>query len=341
MAFDLVKNSCLHSRMSIEYSDGRSNGIMSSAAVPLRLIFMGTPEFAVASLDALVQAGFNIVAVVTAPDKTAGRGMKLQQSAVKTYAREKELHLLQPAKLKNPGFLQELKSLQADLQIVVAFRMLPEVVWKMPPLGTVNLHGSLLPQYRGAAPINWAIINGESETGVTTFKLKQEIDTGDILLQEGILISDTETAGELHDRMKKIGAAVLVRTVRGLAENSIAEKPQLILGNLLPSTIKQAPKIFTETCRINWNKPVGEVYNLIRGLSPFPGAYTILKEKALKIFRSEKEQSPDTAPQGTMESDGKSFLKFACSDGYIQVKELQAEGKKRMPVEEFLRGFRV
>jgi methionyl-tRNA formyltransferase len=197
----------------------------------LRIIFLGTPEFAVASLSALVDAGCNIVGVVTAPDKPGGRGMQLQQSAVKKYAAEKELKILQPEKLKNPQFLAELKSLNADLQVVVAFRMLPEAVWNMPPQGTINVHGSLLPQYRGAAPINWAIINGEKETGVTTFKLKHEIDTGDILLQEKILIRDDETAGELHDRMKKIGAQLLVRTVEGLADGSLKETPQSSIGN--------------------------------------------------------------------------------------------------------------
>ncbi|TXH28837.1 MAG: methionyl-tRNA formyltransferase, partial [Cyclobacteriaceae bacterium] len=235
---------------------------------------MGTPEFAVASLDALVQAGCHIVGVVTAPDKAAGRGMQLQQSAVKKYAVEKGLHILQPDKLKNPGFLEQLRSLQADLQIVVAFRMLPEAVWNMPPMGSVNLHGSLLPQYRGAAPINWAVINGEKETGVTTFKLKHEIDTGDILLQERFPIGDDETAGEVHDKMKAIGAQLLVRTITGLAEGTLKETPQLSTGNLpagqagpqpaspadRPETLKHAPKIFTETCRIDFSKTVNEVH---------------------------------------------------------------------------------
>src|SRR5688572_6654419 len=235
----------------------------------LRIVFMGTPEFAVASLDALVKAGGKVVGVVTAPDKPAGRGMKLQESAVKKYAVENHLKILQPERLKNPQFLEELKSLNADVQIVVAFRMLPELVWNMPAMGTINVHGSLLPQYRGAAPINWAIINGEKETGVTTFKLKHEIDTGDILLQEKISIGDDETAGELHDRMKEIGADLLVRTVKGLANGSLKETPQSSIVNRqssmgdsnLPFTIhhshlKHAPKIFTETCKIDWNKPV-------------------------------------------------------------------------------------
>ena len=212
----------------------------------LRIVFMGTPEFAVASLDALVKAGCNIVGVITAPDKPAGRGMILQQSAVKKYAVENNLHILQPEKLKNPEFLTELKSLNADLQIVVAFRMLPELVWNMPPMGSVNLHGSLLPQYRGAAPINWAVINGEKETGCTTFKLKHEIDTGDILLQKSFAIGKNETAGEVHDKMKEIGAALLVKTVKGLADSSLNEMPQNYQLSIINYQLKHAPKIFTD-----------------------------------------------------------------------------------------------
>jgi methionyl-tRNA formyltransferase len=306
----------------------------------LRLVFMGTPEFAVASLDALVAAGCTIVGVVTAPDKPAGRGMKLQESAVKKYAVEKGLHVLQPEKLRNPQFLEELKALQADLQIVVAFRMLPEAVWNMPPLGTINVHGSLLPQYRGAAPINWAIINGEKETGVTTFKLKHEIDTGDILLQERIPIGKNDTAGEVHDRMKEVGAQLLVRTVQGLADGSLQEVPQLSVV-ASEADIKHAPKIFTETCRIDWNQPAERIHNLIRGLSPYPAAFTQLHGKVLKIYKSEKEWNQPSHAPGEFESNGKTFLKFACTDGYIQVKELQLEGKKRMSVEDFLRGFRA
>lgn len=306
----------------------------------LRIVFMGTPEFAVASLDALVRAGCNVVGVVTAPDKPAGRGMKLQQSAVKKYAVEKGLHVLQPEKLKNPQFLEELKSLKADLQIVVAFRMLPEDVWNMPPLGTINVHGSLLPQYRGAAPINWAVINGEKETGVTTFKLKHEIDTGNILMQERIPIGENETAGEVHDRMKEVGAALLVRTVEGLASGTIHEIPQSAATNLEAVVIKHAPKIFTETCFIDWNKSVSEVHNMVRGLSPYPAAFTKLDDKTLKIFSSEKETVlPKSAP-GAYETDKKTYLKFACADGYINIKELQLEGKKRMGVEDFLRGYK-
>jgi methionyl-tRNA formyltransferase len=306
----------------------------------LKIVFMGTPEFAVASLDALVKAGFNIVGVITAPDKPAGRGMKLQESAVKKYAVEKGLKVLQPEKLKNPQFLEELRSLSADLQVVVAFRMLPEVVWNMPAMGTINVHASLLPQYRGAAPINWAVINGEKESGVTTFKLKHEIDTGDILLQEKISIGENETAGELHDKLKDLGAQVLVKTVRGLADGSLNETPQSEILNSKSETIKHAPKIFTDTCKIDWNKSVEEVHYLIRGLSPFPGAFSYLNDKLLKIYKSEKELKQPSIPQGRFETDGKTFLKFACSDGFIHVKELQLEGKKRMNVEDFLRGYK-
>jgi methionyl-tRNA formyltransferase len=347
---------------------------------------MGTPEFAVASLDALVKSGYNVVGVVTAPDKPAGRGMKMNESAVKKYAVEHGLRILQPEKLKNPAFIEELKSLKADLQIVVAFRMLPEVVWNMPPMGTINVHGSLLPQYRGAAPINWAVINGEKETGVTTFQLKHEIDTGDILLQESFPIGEDDTAGEVHDRMKEVGAKLLVQTVQGLAEGTLEEKPQASIGNgqwamekpelseshsspdsyrvtthhpiAIGSPLRHAPKIFTETCKIDFSKTVDEVHNLIRGLSPFPGAFTTLHEKTLKIYRSKKEitgrgatgnlNHQETAGRpaesgltgNNFTTDGKTYLKFACSNGYIHVLELQLEGKKKMLIEDFLRGYR-
>ena len=302
---------------------------------------MGTPEFAVASLDALVDAGCTIVGVITAPDKPAGRGLKLQESAVKKYAVEKGLKVLQPEKLKNPQFLEELRSLKADLQVVVAFRMLPEIVWNMPPMGTINVHASLLPQYRGAAPINWAIINGEKETGVTTFKLKHEIDTGDILLQEKTQIEENETAGELHDQLKELGAKVLVRTIQGLADDTLNEVAQSELPDAQSETIKHAPKIFTETCRIDWHKPVDEIHNLIRGLSPFPGAFTHLNEKLLKIYRSEKECKQPVIGPGQVETDGKTFLKMAAMDGFILLKELQMEGKKKMNAEDFLRGYKL
>lgn len=309
----------------------------------LRIVFMGTPEFAVASLNALVKAGCNIVGVITAPDKPAGRGMELQQSAVKKYAVENSLHVLQPEKLKNPEFLAALKALNAHLQIVVAFRMLPEVVWNMPPLGSVNLHGSLLPQYRGAAPINWAVINGEKETGVTTFKLKHEIDTGDILLQESFPINENENAGEVHDKMKEIGAALLVKTVKGLADESLQERPQTTYYGQQTTTNDQllhAPKIFTQTCEIDWIKPVRHVYNLIRGLAPYPTAFTFLDGKKLKLFKVEKINMGHNEPLGNVRTDKKTFLYFACPDGYISVLELQLEGKKKMNVADFLRGYR-
>ena len=299
---------------------------------------MGTPEFAVSSLDALVEAKCNIVGVITAPDKPAGRGMKLQESAVKKYAVEKGLKVLQPEKLKNPGFLEELRSLKADLQVVVAFRMLPEQVWNMPPMGTINVHASLLPQYRGAAPINWAIINGEKQTGVTTFRLQHEIDTGGILLQEVVPIGAKETAGELHDRLKSTGAQLLVKTIRELASGKLKEIPQ---ENLAASgELKHAPKIFTEQCRINWHHTITQIHNLVRGLSPYPAAFTSLDQKTLKIYSCEAEPDNPSLSPGAFETDNKSYLKFAASDGWIQIKELQLEGKKRMGVEEFLRGWR-
>jgi len=301
----------------------------------LRIIFMGTPEFAVTSLNALVNAGCTIVAVITAPDKPAGRGMALQQSAVKQYALSKGLNILQPEKLKNPGFITELKKLNADLQIVVAFRMLPEVVWGMPPMGTINLHGSLLPQYRGAAPINWAIINGEKETGVTTFLLQQQIDTGNILMQERFPITESDNAGTLHDKMKEIGAAVLLQTVQEMANGTLQSKPQNIADE---QQLKHAPKIFTETCKIDFNKPVEEVFNLIRGLSPYPAAFTLFNNKKLKIYSADKNLTPPQIAPGHWQTDKKNYLQFACSNGSIHVLELQLEGKKKMKIDEFLRG---
>jgi methionyl-tRNA formyltransferase len=315
-----------------------------------RIVFMGTPEFAVSSLDALVKAGYSIVGVVTAPDKPAGRGMKMQQSDVKKYALKHGLNVLQPGKLKDPVFLDELRALQADLQVVVAFRMLPEVVWNMPSKGTINLHGSLLPQYRGAAPINWAVINGEKETGVTTFKLKHEIDTGDILLQESFPLGEDETAGEVHDKMKEIGAQLLTRTVQGVVEGTLQETPQASVMNQSSTTdspltthplpLKHAPKIFSATCNIDWTKTTEEIHNLIRGLSPFPGAFTELGDQTIKIFKSEKELLVPTSRPGRWESDKKTYLKFAGKDGYIHLKDVQLEGKKRMLIEDFLRGYR-
>ena len=328
---------------------------------------MGTPEFAVTSLHTLVNAGCNIVAVITAPDKEAGRGMQLQQSAVKKYAVENNLHVLQPEKLKNPEFLEDLKSLNADLQIVVAFRMLPEVVWNMPPMGSVNLHGSLLPKYRGAAPINWAIINGEKETGVTTFKLKQEIDTGNILMQASFAIEEDDNAGDIHDTMKEIGALLLVETVRKLADGILEDRPQtmeerqltmddgplvLIQGESIIvsgsassvvnglSTIPHAPKIFTETCIIDFKQTTEQVFNLIRGLAPYPAAFTFLNDKKLKVFKAKKIFEQPTIHPTNYKTDGKTFLYFATSDGYVSLLDIQLEGKKRMLIADFLRGYR-
>jgi methionyl-tRNA formyltransferase len=303
-----------------------------------RLVFMGTPDFAVTILDRLVVEGCNIVAVITAPDKPAGRGMQLTPSAVKKYALEKGLHILQPEKLKESDFLKKLKDLAADLQVVVAFRMLPEAVWNMPPMGTINLHGSLLPKYRGAAPINWAIINGESETGITTFKLQHAIDTGDILMQETIEIRPNETAGELHDEMKVLGAGLVYKTLQAYCEGKIKPFPQADSSD--QTSLPAAPKIHTATCSINWNLGVVQVYNLIRGLSPYPGAFTSLEGKSLKIFAATFEEKGHGKVSGSWETDGKSFLRFAAADGWLYIKSMQLEGKKRMAVEDFLRGHR-
>jgi methionyl-tRNA formyltransferase len=307
----------------------------------LRIVFMGTPEFAVASLDALLNAGCHIVGVITATDKPAGRGMKLNESAVKKYAVEKNLHLLQPEKLKNEQFLNALQALKADLQIVVAFRMLPEVVWNMPPMGTVNPHGSLLPQYRGAAPINWAVINGEKKTGVTTFKLQHAIDTGNILLQKDLAIGEDETAGEVHDKMKITGAEVLVETVKGLAEGRLEEQNQSSIVNRQSSMLQHAPKIFTETCKIDWHKPAEDIHNLIRGLSPFPAAFTFLNDTILKVYKSKKEIGEHGYETGKVFSDNKTYLKFSCSNGFIHLLEIQLAGKKKMLTEDFLKGNKI
>lgn len=302
----------------------------------MRLVFMGTPDFAVAALDALVKAGFDIAAVVTAADKPAGRGQKLQESAVKQYAVAHGLKVLQPLKLKDPLFIEELRALKADLQVVVAFRMLPEPVWNMPAKGTINLHASLLPQYRGAAPINHAIINGEKESGVTTFFLKHEIDTGDVIFSEKVSIADTDTAGDLHDKLMNTGAELLVKTVKAIELDDYKEQPQP-----QSDTLKHAPKIFKEHCQIDWNQPVGVIYNMIRGLSPYPTAFTRLNDKTLKVFRAEPEEKETGLAAGAFLSDGKSYLKFAAKDGFIKLTDLQYEGKKRMKVEEFLRGIRL
>lgn len=309
----------------------------------MRIIFMGTPEFAVASLDALVKAGMDVVAVVTAADKPAGRGQQLSQSAVKQYAVQNNIKVLQPEKLKNEEFLMELYALKADLQVVVAFRMLPEIVWSMPPKGTINLHASLLPQYRGAAPINWAVINGEYQTGVTTFFLKHEIDTGDVLLMDKISILETDTAGDVHDKLMQIGADLLVKTVQVIADNTYQEVPQdemIVSADEATAVLKHAPKIFKNDCLIKWVQPTEQVYNFIRGLSPYPTAFTHLNDKVLKIFKAEKQITDLAISPGGFLTDHKTFLKFACTDGFIVVKEVQLEGKKRMRVEEFLRGIK-
>ncbi len=310
----------------------------------LRIVFMGTPDFAVGSLKALVENGYNIVGVITSVDKPAGRGRQLAESAVKKYALEQGLTLLQPGKLKNPDFLQELKALNADLQVVVAFRMLPEVVWNMPRLGTFNLHASLLPQYRGAAPLNWAIINGESETGVTTFLLDHKIDTGKILFYEKTPISENDTVGDVHDRLLGIGSKLVLKTVDALAEDNYQPQTQTEFFQK-EEELKHAPKIFKDDCRINWNKSVDAIHNLIRGLSPYPAAWTMLvqkvseKEILLKIYLSDKKQEKHSVQPGTISSDKKTFLKVATADGWIDILELQLQGKKRMKVVDFLRGF--
>ncbi len=305
-----------------------------------RIVFMGTPAFAVASLSALLDAKMNVVGVVTAPDKPGGRGMQLQQSAVKQFALAHDLPLLQPEKLKSPAFFEALSAWQPDLQVVVAFRMLPEKIWSFPPMGTLNVHGSLLPQYRGAAPINWAIMNGEKETGVTTFQLQHAIDTGDILLQDRIAISENMTAGELHDKMMIVGANLLIKTLDGLINGSIQSVPQ-IENAADANSIKHAPKIFTKDCEINWDLPVQQIHNHIRGLAPFPGAITKVDGKIVKLFSTTISLESVKETAGSFITDGKSIAKFACKDGYIVLNDIQWEGKKRMQVSDFLRGYRL
>jgi methionyl-tRNA formyltransferase len=317
----------------------------------LRIVFMGTPEFAVASLDALVKKNFNIAGIITAPDRPAGRGQKLMSTAVKQYALKTGISpILQPVNLKDQGFLQELRALKPDLQIVVAFRMLPEAVWTLPAKGTINLHASLLPQYRGAAPINHVIMNGETETGVTTFFIRHDIDTGNILFQERVKIGSEETAGELHERLMKIGAELVVKTVRSIADSNYKEIRQYELADKFPE-LKTAPKINTEGCRIIWDSPAREIYNFIRGLSPYPAAWSewTLRDNrklTIKIYKTITEYNPvpDTEPQnykpGMLLSDYNKSLKVVCRDGFISIKDLQLAGKKRMGIEEFLRGNR-
>jgi len=302
----------------------------------LRIVFMGTPDFAVATLDAILKANFNVVGVITAPDKPAGRGQKIQQSAVKKYALQKGLNILQPTNLKNEDFLKELEILKANLQIVVAFRMLPTIIWKMPEYGTFNLHASLLPNYRGAAPINWAIINGETKTGVSTFFIDEKIDTGNIILQEEISISEDETVGELHDKLMTIGSELVVKTLKLISENTIVTTKQPEIEE------KLAPKIFTETCKINWNASVNSIYNLIRGLNPYPTAWTTLinnkEEIKVKIFEVKKEVIQHSFTNGFILTS-KNELKIAAKDGFIIVKSLQLAGKKKMDIKSLLNGF--
>ncbi len=312
----------------------------------LRIVYMGTPDFAVESLKSLVEGGYNIVGVITMPDKPIGRhGSVLQPSPVKQYAVEHGLKVLQPVMLKDPTFVEELRSLNADLQIVVAFRMLPEVVWSMPRLGTFNLHASLLPQYRGAAPLNWAIINGETETGITTFFLKHEIDTGKVIQQVRIPIEETDNVGIIHDKLMMLGGKLVTETVDNILAGTIHPVEQDTMYEGL--SLKPAPKIFRETCQIDWqNKNTKQIYDFIRGLSPYPAAWTTLytpngKTQEIKIYEATKEStSDDTNPIGTIITDGKKYLKVRTSDGYIDIKTLQLSGKKRMAVNDFLRGFK-
>lgn len=310
----------------------------------MRIVYMGTPDFAVLPLKRLMEAGHQIVGVVTNPDKLAGRGQKLQESAVKKYAVAHRLPVLQPERFRDPSFLEQLQSLRADLQFVVAFKMLPEVVWNMPPLGTVNLHASLLPDYRGAAPINWAIMNGEHYSGVSTFLLKHEVDTGCIIFQQKVEIDEKMTAGELHDRLMEAGADLLLKTADAIAEGHypLTDQATLLQGR----EPKQAPKIFKEDMRINWYWEVDRIYNHIRGLSPFPAAWTELRHKvtgeviSVKLFEVERKLLEHDSPV-SLDTDGKNFIRFYVKGGYIEVKELQLSGKKRMATEEFLRGFRI
>lgn len=311
----------------------------------MRIVYMGTPEFAVEPLKLLLENKYNVVGVITVPDKPAGRGQELQQSAVKKFALEKGLTILQPERLKDTLFIEQLKQLKADLQVVVAFRMLPEVVWNMPPIGTFNLHASLLPQYRGAAPINRAVMNGEKETGVSTFFLQHEIDTGKIIFQEKVAIGEDETAGELHDKLMHLGAQLIIKTVRAIEKG---DYPQIDQSELVKenTVLKNAPKIFKDDCRIDWSRTASVIHNHIRGLSPYPAAFTEFisqdgKTFSVKIFKSRKEEIVTRLPFGSIISDSRSYIKVAVKDGYIYIEELQLAGKKKMSVNEFLRGFQL
>lgn len=308
----------------------------------LRIVFMGTPDFAVESLKSLIEGGFNVVGVITAPDKPAGRGQKIKASAVKQFAVAQNLKILQPPGLKDEVFLSELKALEPDLQVVVAFRMLPQVVWALPPLGTLNLHASLLPHYRGAAPINHAIINGEKETGVTTFFIEQEIDTGKIIFQEKVPVGEDETAGSLHDRLMKTGGKLVVKTVGAIAQG---DYPQISQKELLPQgeKLKAAPKIFKPDCQIDWQQDIDTIFNFIRGLSPYPAAWTRLKtskkQETLRIFGASRKKQAHQHTPGTIVSDNKTFLHVAVNGGYIVLQKVQRQGKKRMEIQDFLPGI--
>jgi len=307
----------------------------------MNVVFMGTPDFAVASLAGLVKGGVNVVAVVTAPDKPAGRGQQLRQSAVKTFAVDNGIDVLQPTNLKSEEFIQQLRMLNVDLNVVVAFRMLPESVWQLPSKGTINLHASLLPQYRGAAPINWAIINGENKTGVTTFFIQKEIDTGAIIDQKEIDILSYETAGTLHDKLMSSGAGLLLKTVLNIEKGTASSIPQ---EDFKEKELKDAPKIFRQDCKINWNESVDVIYNKIRGLSPYPSAWTELnngKTITVKLYTVEKEIHEHSKTIGSIETDGKQYLKAFCKGGSIKVLELQIAGKKKMSTQDLLRGFEL
>lgn len=311
----------------------------------LRIVYMGTPDFAVESLKALVEGGYNVVGVITMPDKPAGRGHKLQASAVKEYALSQNLPLLQPEKLKDEAFLEALREWKADLQIVVAFRMLPEVVWNMPRFGTFNLHASLLPQYRGAAPINWAVINGDKETGATTFFLTHEIDTGKIILQEKIAIADDENVGSVHDRLMLMGGNLVTRTVDAILDGSVEAVDQSAFYKD-ESELRPAPKIFKDTCHIDWSKNMTEVYNLVRGMSPYPAAWSELvapdgTATGMKIFETEKIAEAHNLTPGAIRTDGKSKLDVAVADGFIRLKSVQLAGKKRMDIPSLLNGYKI
>jgi len=309
----------------------------------LRIVYMGTPEFAVAPLNALIESGCNVVGVVTNPDKPAGRGQKIQESAVKKYALEKGLPILQPEKFRNEHFLAELKALNADLQVVVAFKMLPEMVWNMPKYGTLNLHASLLPHYRGAAPINWAIMNGDKESGVSTFLLQKEIDTGNVIFQEKVSIGENDNLEILHDKLMEIGSQLVVKTVRAI---EAGDYPQIPQEDLITEgeTLKVAPKIFKDDCKINWSATIDKIHNHIRGLSPYPAAWTELidandKKVALKVYSAFKEIAEHSLPTGSLISDKKTYLKVAVDGGFINLTTIQMAGKKKMDIGDFLRGF--